>query len=142
MTEPENDWITIGQLSKRTECNIETIRYYERIGILPEPPRSSGGRRLFTSKHVRRLMFIRRSRALGFRLEEVRGLLRMVDGGQYTCKEVEELTTEHIRDVKAKIRDLNKMKRVLESMASRCAGGVVPECPIIEVLFGDGGENT
>ncbi len=82
-------------------------------------------------------MFVRRSRALGFRLEEIRELLRMVDGDEHTCEEVAVLTENHIRDVKEKIRDLGKIKRVLETMASRCAGGVVPECPIIEVLFGD-----
>ena len=72
---------TIGVLSKGTGCNIETIRYYEHIGLLPEPPRSQGGHRLYEEDHLGRLTFIRRSRELGFTLDEVRGLLRLVDGG-------------------------------------------------------------
>ena len=137
MTDSENKWFTTGQLSKHTGCHIETIRYYERIGILPAPSRSAGGRRQFTTTHMKRLMFIRRSRMLGFRLDEIRELLRLVDDDNHTCEEVELLTESHIRDVKIKIRDLGKIKRVLETMASRCAGGVVPACPIIEVLFAD-----
>ncbi len=137
MTDSENKWFTTGQLSKQTGCNIETIRYYERIGVLPAPPRSAGGRRQFTTTHMKRLMFIRHSRMLGFRLEEIRELLRLVDGDNHTCEEVESLTENHIREIKIKIRNLGKIKRVLETMASRCAGGIVPECPIIEVLFGD-----
>ncbi len=137
MVGSEKKWLTTGQLSKRTGVNIETIRYYERIGMVPVPPRSAGGRRQFTTTHMKRLQFIRHSRKLGFRLEEIRELLRMVDGENHTCEEVELLTENHIRDVKSKINDLEKIKRVLETMASRCAGGVVPKCPIIEVLFGD-----
>ena len=137
MTDSENKWFTTGQLSKQTGCNIETIRYYERIGVLPAPPRSAGGRRQFTTTHMKRLLFIRRCRMLGFRLDEIRELLRLVDGHNHTCEEVESLTENHIKDVKIRIRDLGKIKRVLETMASRCAGGVVPECPIIEVLFGE-----
>lgn len=77
--------LTIGMLSSRTGCNIETIRYYEQIGLLPPPPRSQGGHRLYEEDLRRRLGFIRRSRDLGFTLDETRGLLRLVDGGAYTC---------------------------------------------------------
>jgi MerR family mercuric resistance operon transcriptional regulator len=137
MSYSDANWLTTGQLSKRTGVNIETIRYYENIGMIPVPPRSSGGRRQFTTTHMKRLLFIRHSRKLGFKLEEIRELLRLVDGDNHTCEEVESVTESHIRDVKVKISDLEKIKRALERVTSRCAGGVVPECPIIEELFGD-----
>ena len=126
---------TIGALSKGTGCHIETIRYYERIGLLPEPPRSQGGHRLYEEDHLRRLAFIRRSRELGFTLEEVRGLLRLVDGGSYTCAEVKTLTLDHAAEVRRKIADLRKLERVLKEMAAECDGSEVPECPIIDALY-------
>ncbi len=129
--------LTIGALSKRTGCNIETIRYYERIGILPAPPRTEGGHRLYGRDHLKRLFFVRRSRELGFSLKEVRGLLSLVDGGDYTCAEVKTLTLRHADEVKRKITDLRKMERVLKDMASQCDGGEIPECPVIDALFGD-----
>ena len=129
--------LTIGALSKRTGCHIETIRYYEHIGILPAPPRTKGGHRLYDRDHFKRLFFIRRSRELGFRLEDVRGLLGLVDGGDYTCAEVKTLTLKHADEVQRKITDLRKMERVLRDMALQCDGGQIPECPVIDTLFGD-----
>ena len=126
---------TIGVLSKGTGCNIETIRYYERIRLMPKPPRSPGGHRLYEDDHLRRLTFIRRSRELGFTLEEVRGLLRLVDGGSYTCAEVKTLTLDHAAEVRRKVADLRKLERVLREMAAECEGGEVPECPIIDALY-------
>ena len=126
---------TIGSLSKGTGCKIETIRYYERIGLLPKPPRSQGGHRLYEEEHLKRLTFIRRSRELGFTLHEVRGLLRLVDGGEYSCAEVKALTLDHVAEVRRKLADLRKVKRVLEEMAAECDGGEVPECPIIDALY-------
>lgn len=129
--------LTIGALSKHTGCNIETIRYYERIGILLAPPRTEGGHRLYGRDHLKRLFFIRRARELGFSLQEVRGLLSLVDGGDYTCAEVRALTLKHADEVKRKITDLKKLERVLKRMASQCEGGEIPECPAIDALFGD-----
>src|SRR5712692_10052551 len=123
-----------GELAARTGCNIETIRYYEQIGLLPPPPRSQGGHRLYGQDLFKRLNFIRRSRELGFTLEEIRELLRLVDGGKYTCKQVETLALQHARDIQRKILDLKKLKNVLEAMASQCRGGKVPACPVIEAL--------
>ena len=130
-----SELLTRGELAARTGCNIETIRYYEQIGLLPPPPRSEGGHRLYGHELLKRLNFIRRSRELGFTLEEIRGLLRLVDGGNYTCAEVEALALEHIKDIRRKIADLRKLNKVLKAMASQCSGGKVPECPIIDVLF-------
>lgn len=124
----------IGTLSRRTGVNIETIRYYERIGIMPEPPRSTGGQRIYETSHRRRLTFVRRSRELGFSLDEIRALLGLVDGGAYTCGEVHEMTLAHIADIRRKIADLRRMEQVLKDMAAKCEGGDVPECPILDAL--------
>jgi MerR family mercuric resistance operon transcriptional regulator len=134
-TVDRGELLTRGALAARTGCNIETIRYYEQIGILPPPPRSQGGHRLYGQGLVKRLNFVRRSRDLGFTLEEIRELLRLVDGGNYTCAQVETLAREHVQDIRRKIGDLKKLKAVLEGMVSRCSGGEIPDCPIIDALF-------
>ncbi len=126
---------SIGRLSKHTGCNIETIRYYEKISLLPAPPRTAGGHRLYAKDHVRRLGFIRRSRELGFSLEEIRALLGLADGGEYNCGKVKEITLHHLQSVKDKIRDLRKLERTLTTISNACGGGVAPRCPIIEALF-------
>jgi len=125
----------IGQLSEQTTCKIETIRYYERIGLLPAPARSDGGYRLYDESHLRRLSFIRRSRELGFTIEEIRGLLDLVDGGSYTCSDVKNITMEHVESIRQKIADLKKLEKTLSRIASQCAGGAKPECPIVDALF-------
>ena len=126
----------IGSLSNKTGCNIETIRYYERAGLLPPPPRTEGGHRVYADEHLKRLVFIRRSRQLGFTLEQVRGLLGLVDGGDYTCDEVKAMTLAHVDEIRHKVKDLRKLEKVLKEMAAQCVGGDVPECPVIEALFG------
>ena len=124
-----------GVLAKQSGVNSETIRYYEKIGLMPDPIRSEGGHRLYNDTHLRRLLFIRRCRELEFTLKEVRGLLELVDEGDYTCAEVRERTIVHLDDVRQKIRDLQKMQRTLKIMVSQCDGGLVAECPIIDTLF-------
>lgn len=123
-----------GELAKRTGCNIETIRYYERIGLLPDPPRSENGFRRYEEGHITRLMFIRRARGLGFTLDEVQDLLRLVDGGHYTCAQVQDLALRHVEEIQHKIEDLRRMEQALKEMATQCSGEEVPECPIIEIL--------
>lgn len=127
--------MTRGALAARTGCNLETIRYYERIGLLPPPPRSTGGYRLYGADLLKRLNFIRRSRELGFTLAQIRGLLRLVDGRKFTCAQVEKLARDHVHEVRRKIADLRKFQRVLKTMAAQCGGGTVPECPIVDTLF-------
>ena len=125
----------IGTLSRQTGCNIETIRYYELEGLMPHPPRTAGGHRVFGDEHLKRLTFIRRSRELGFTLEEVRGLLTTVDGGHATCAEVKAVTLDHIDDIRGKMADLKKLERVLSELAAQCIGSETPDCPIVEALF-------
>ena len=127
--------LPIGALSKRSGVNIETIRYYERIGIMPAPKRSAGGYRLYGPDHLKRLTFIRRGRELGFSLDELRDLLRLVDGHAYTCAEVHELAVDHVAAIRRKIADLRRLQRVMDEMAAHCSGNRIPECPIIDALF-------
>lgn len=125
----------IGQLSEQTHCKIETIRYYERIGLLPVPARSDGGYRIYDDNHRRRLSFIRRSRELGFTIDEIRDLLNLVDGGNYTCRDVKTITMEHVESIRQKIADLKKLEKTLSRIASQCADDATPECPIIDALY-------
>lgn len=115
--------------------HIETIRYYEREGILPKPIRGLGGQRRYGEDDIRRLTFIRRSRELGFTLKEIASLLGLVEGGQYTCAEIREVTVLHAKEVSQKIADLRRMETVLASMIAACEAGDVPDCPIVDSLF-------
>ena len=127
--------VTIGALSEHSGVNIETIRYYERIGLVPKPPRTDGGHRLYGKEDVQRLAFIRRSRELGFSLDEVRTLLALADRG--SCAQVHDLTLGHIADVRHKIADLKKLERALVGLAKECRAGRRRRCPIIDVLSAD-----
>jgi MerR family transcriptional regulator, mercuric resistance operon regulatory protein len=124
------------ELAKRTGCNLETVRYYEKVGLLPEPPRTTGGYRSYDATHERRLGFVLRARALGFSLDEIRALLGLVDERDQPCAEAREVAATHLADVRSKIADLKRMERVLKDMVAQCADGTLPECPLIETLFG------
>ena len=121
-------------LAQATGCNLETIRYYENIGVMPEPPRTAKGFRVYDESHVKRLRFVMRMRELGFTLEEVRGFLTLVDGGTQTCVEVHERTLSHLSGVRAKIADLRRIESVLSETAAQCSGENVPECPVLDAL--------
>ena len=125
--------IQIGELSRRTGCNIETIRYYERIGLMPTPARR-GRYRSYGADEVARLGFVRRARELGFTLDEVRALLGLAAGGCATCAEVRDLAAAHLKDVRARIADLKRMERVLADSVRACDAGQDPGCPLIEAL--------
>lgn len=121
-------------LARRTGCNLETIRYYEKIGMMPEPPRTEAGYRVYDNGHVQRLRFILRARELGFSLDDIRGLLALVDGGTQTCAEVKERTERHLADVREKIVDLERIERVLADTAAKCSGDETPDCPVLDVI--------
>jgi MerR family mercuric resistance operon transcriptional regulator len=125
----------IGALASQSAVNIETIRYYEKIGVMPKAARSAGGYRLYGAEHLKRLTFIRRGRELGFSLDEVRELLRLVDGHAYTCAQVRAMTLEHVADIHHKIADLRRLERVLTVIATQCSGKRIPDCPVIDALF-------
>lgn len=122
------------ELAGRTGCNLETIRYYEKIGLLTEPPRDSNSYRIYGDTHVRRLSFILRGRELGFSIEDIRGLLELVDGDTQTCAEVKARTEHHLSDVRAKIVDLRRIETILAKTAALCSGNAAPDCPILEAL--------
>ena len=126
--------LPIGKLSARTGVNIETIRYYEREGLLSQPERSGGGFRLYSPATVDRLTFIRRARDLGFSLEEVRRLFDLADRKSRSCHNVHELASAHLTNVRAKLADLRRMARVLADLVEACHQGTVPDCPLLEAL--------
>jgi len=130
--------MAIGGLSKRTGCKVETIRYYEKIGLLSPPARSQGGHRHYSEQALKRLNFIRKGRALGFPLDGVRGLLALADGDEESCAEVERIAARHLSEVRDKIADLKTLEKVLKDMVARCGGGTPPSCPLIETLFEEG----
>ena len=123
------------ELARRTGCNLETVRYYEKVGLLPEPPRTAGGDRSYDTTHERRLRFVLRARELGFSLDEIRELLRLVDERDRPCAEASAVAVAHLNDVRAKIADLRRMERVLKNVVAQCTDGSRQECPLIETLF-------
>ena len=129
---------TIGTLSKRTGCNIETIRYYERVGLLRLPIRTPGGYRLYGIEHLKRLTFIRRARALGFSIDEVRRLLNLADHHKRPCAEARVVAATHLEDIHVKIADLKAMEQVLKETVARCGDGRGSHCPLIEALYREG----
>jgi len=128
--------MTRGELAKRTGCNAETVRYYEKIGVIPEPLRSATGYRQYDETHEQRLRFVMRGRELGFAIEDLKSLLDLVDRNAVSCGEVETLAKRHLRSVREKIGDLKRMERVLGETVQACSGDNVPECPLINTLFG------
>ncbi|WP_265519700.1 MerR family transcriptional regulator [Nitratireductor luteus] len=122
------------QLARATGCHLETIRYYEKIGLMPDPPRSASGYRIYDETDVRRLRFILRSRELGFDIDGIRGLLDLVDRKCQTCAEIQERTKPHLAEIRAKISDLRRIERLLARTMAQCSGEDVPECPILDAL--------
>lgn len=126
-----------GALAKRFGCNIETIRYYETIALLAAPDRTQSGHRVYAPRDQARLGFILRARELGFSVEELRSLLSLSDSHAYTCGDVLAVTERHLGDIGKKIADLQRLERTLADMSAQCAGGDVPDCPIMDALLAD-----
>jgi DNA-binding transcriptional MerR regulator len=125
---------SIGDLSRATETNVETIRYYERIDLMPRPARTAGNYRAYSGAHLGRLSFIRRARSLGFSLDQVRQLLALSDERQRPCDEGDRIARAHLDEVDAKIADLTALRRELASLIRQCGGGTMNDCRIIEAL--------
>jgi MerR family mercuric resistance operon transcriptional regulator len=123
------------ELARRTGANLETVRYYEKVGLLPPPPRTASGYRSYDDAHEQRLGFVLRARELGFSLDEIRALLRLADEREQPCAEASRLAVTHLADVRAKIADLKRMERVLKDVVVQCGDGTRPDCPLIESLF-------
>ena len=119
--------ITRGVIAKETGINAETIRYYEKIELLQPPARSRGGHRIYNPEHAQRLRFIKRCRELGFTLEEIRGLLMLVDRQEVSCQRVQHIADEHALSIRQKINDLKKMAKTLKDLSNQCSGEDVPD---------------
>lgn len=127
--------MTIGALAKATSTTAETIRWYERKGILPAPVRTGTGRyRTYVHSHLERLAFVRRCRALGFTLDEVRDLLALADQSSRDCGEVNQIARNHLSSIESRIADLERLAAELRQICKRCEGGVIADCRIIKAL--------
>ena len=128
------DGITIGELSRLSGVHIETIRYYERIKMLPKPPRTTSGGRAYNSTHARQLAFIKRARELGFSPSDVHKLLQLGGPQRAPCREVRDMALVHLKDIRAKIADLRKLERLLAKTVAQCTGSTAPECAVLDLL--------
>ena len=126
--------LAIGELGCLTGTKVETIRYYERIGLLAAPKRTAGNYRAYGPEHLKRLSFIRRSRDLGFSLDQVRALLDLSDDRDRPCEAVDIIAKTHLAEVDRKIADLRALRRELNGMITRCRCGTVADCRIIDAL--------
>jgi Cu(I)-responsive transcriptional regulator len=126
--------LSIGQLAKAADTRVETVRYYERIGLLAAPGRTGGNYRAYGAEARSRLSFIRRARGLGFAIEQVRALLDLSDDRTRDCATVDRIATEHLREVDRKIADLTALRRELNALIASCDGGTVAQCRILEAL--------
>jgi MerR family copper efflux transcriptional regulator len=128
--------LTIGQLAKKANVNLETIRYYERRGLIPEPPRNKSGHREYSLEAVKRTEFIKRTQALGFSLREISELLSLRVEPGTTCGDVKARVEAKIEDIEKRIMDLEQIGKALLRLSSRCTGkGPVGQCPILEELY-------
>ena len=126
--------MSIGELARRTGVHIETIRYFEKVGLLESPARTEGGHRIYSDRHLRMLSFIKRARELGFTPDEVRTILNLGGPGKAYCDEIREIALHHLNQVRQKIANLAMLEQLLASTVNRCSGGHVPECPVIDML--------
>ncbi len=131
-------FLTTGKLAKDSGVNVETIRYYERRGLLPRPPRKTSGYRLWPSDTVKRIRFIKHAQELGFSLREISELLSLRTDKTTSCSEIKRIAEEKIADIDQRIRSLMKIRKALKRLSEICPGrGPVSECPILEALEED-----
>lgn len=128
------DGMPIGELSRLTGVHVETIRYYEKIKMLPAPPRSKSGRRVYGPSQTRILTFIRRARELGFGIGAIRALLALAEPEHISCAQVREIAAAHLEGVRAKIADLKRLEKILSQTIARCSAGPAPACPVLDML--------
>jgi len=126
---------TIGEVARLTGLKIPTIRFYEAEGLVPAPPRTESGRRLYADAAVRRLAFIRHARGLGFELDDIRSLLDLTDAPDRPCADADQIARRHLAAVEARIAQLEQLRIELSRIARACAGGrPVAQCRVIEAL--------
>ncbi len=142
MSNRNDAWISIGAAAARTGCAIDTIRFYEKDGVLPAPRRQANGRRVYGPADIARIGFVHRARALGFSLDEVRGLLRLAESGGESCADIMETAIRHRRDVQDRIAGLSRIDAALGALIERCRTRADTACPLIETLFAPAEENA
>ena len=134
--------LTIGRLAKQVGVGIETVRFYERQGLIEPPPRTDSNYRVYPQAEVERLKFIKRAKDLGFTLKEIKELLELQHDPHATKADIKKRTVKKIENIKQKVRDLSRILHALEHLAGTCDGkGPLSECPILEALTGDGHEH-
>lgn len=126
--------LSIGGLAERTGTNVQTIRYYEQIGLMPRPSRTEGNQRRYSAEHVRRLAFIRNARDLGFTIETITTLLDLAAKPDRPCEEVIEIAEENLEVVRDRLAKLRALERALKHLVASCSGGRMEDCRIIEAL--------
>ena len=126
--------LTITKLAEASGVHMETVRYYERIGLMPKPSRTASNYRSYGPEHVERLSFIRRAREIGFSIGEIKELLVLAEPGRASCAEVQTLTAAHLGKVRAKIADLSKLEAILAGALERCLVEPAPVCPVLGML--------
>ena len=126
--------LTIAKLAEASGVHLETVRYYERIGLMPKPSRTASNYRSYGPEHVERLSFIRRAREIGFSIGEIKELLVLAEPGRASCTEVQTLTAAHLGKVRAKIADLSKLEAILAGALERCLVEPAPACPVLGML--------
>mgnify|MGYP001325268243 CR=1 FL=1 len=126
--------LTIGRVAEASGCNIQTIRYYEEIGVLPPPDRSAGNQRIFEQAHIKRLIFIHHARELGFSLNAIRDLLSLADEPDQSCEAADSIARDQLAQVDQRLDRLQSLKAELERMIEQCGGGHIADCHVIEVL--------
>ena len=126
--------LAIGMLAKRTGTKVQTVRYYEQIGLLPQPGRTEGGQRRYGDADLDRLAFIRHARQLGFTLEAIRELLDLSDNPSRSCAEVDVIAHRQLKEVEARIARLEALRKELKRMLRECSRDTVSDCRVLEVL--------
>ena len=124
----------ISEAAAASGCHLETIRYYEREGLIPPPARARNGYRSYTSDEIERLRFISRGRELGFSLDEIRSLLRLEHDRSLSCDEIDAIARNHLADIRGKVRELNRIARELDRTIGACSGGARGQCSILATL--------
>jgi Cu(I)-responsive transcriptional regulator len=134
--------LLIGELARRTGTKVETVRFYEREGLLPPPKRTAGNYRAYSNRHLNRLSFIRRARDLGFTLDQVRELLDLADDANRSCAAVDAIASTHVAENDRKIADLNALREELVHLLGQCEQGTIAHCLILDALAPAGLEGT
>lgn len=126
--------LTIGKLAAATGVNLETIRYYERIRLMPAPDRTAAGHRRYGAEHLRRLAFIRRARELGFGIDDIRALLTLARPNMVDCADARRIAQAHLGNVRSKLADLSRLEQILAETIAQCSGEPAPACPVLDML--------